>query len=99
MRRCWPPARARDRLSYRRLRTLAALDPGGGRGRRASPATASRARPDAGDATIAVVDRGGIARDLPSRTERNPRLRGTKHRVATEREVLVARGRRDGRTW
>jgi glucosamine--fructose-6-phosphate aminotransferase (isomerizing) len=46
-----------------------------------------------------VVDRpGGIARDLPLRTERNPLLRGTKHRVATEREVTVAVGRSDGRT-
>jgi glutamine---fructose-6-phosphate transaminase (isomerizing) len=45
-----------------------------------------------------VVDRGGIAADLPSRTERSPELRGTKHRVASEREVLVALGRRDGRT-
>ena len=45
-----------------------------------------------------MVDRGGIARDLPLRTERNPQLRGTKHRVATEREVTVAVGRSDGRT-
>ena len=44
-----------------------------------------------------MVDRGGIARDLPSRTDRSPELRGTKHRVANEREVLVARGRSDGR--
>jgi glutamine---fructose-6-phosphate transaminase (isomerizing) len=81
----------RDQFSYRTLRTLAEI----------SPAVAdvvgfTRYRID-GD-TIAVVDRGGIARDLPSRTERDPQLRGTKHRVATEREVLVARGRRDGRT-
>ncbi len=50
------------------------------------------------DASIVVVDRGGIARDLPLRTEKNPLLRGTKHRVATEREVTVAVGRSDGRT-
>jgi glucosamine--fructose-6-phosphate aminotransferase (isomerizing) len=30
--------------------------------------------------------------------ERDHRLRGTKRRVAAEREVLVARGRSDGRT-
>jgi glutamine---fructose-6-phosphate transaminase (isomerizing) len=88
----------RDQLTYRTLRTLADI----------SPAVAAvvgftryaiEGRPgDDGDATIAVVDRGGIARDLPSRTERSPELRGTKHRVAIEREVLVARGRRDGRT-
>jgi len=50
-----------------------------------------------GPATITVVDRGGIARDLTSRTERSPELRGTKRRVANEREVLVGRGRADGR--
>jgi glucosamine--fructose-6-phosphate aminotransferase (isomerizing) len=32
------------------------------------------------------------------RTEKNPLLRGTKHRVAHEREVTVAVGRSDGRT-
>ena len=50
------------------------------------------------DATIEVVDRGGISLGLASRTERDPRLLGTKHHVAEEREVTVARGGRDGRT-
>jgi glucosamine--fructose-6-phosphate aminotransferase (isomerizing) len=54
-------------------------------------------QPDGDHATITVSDRGGIARDLPLRTERNPRLRGTKHLVASEQQVLVARGRADGR--
>src|SRR5207244_1946900 len=49
-------------------------------------------------ATIHVVDRGGVAAGLPSRTDTDPRLIGTKHRVAYEREVTVAKGRRDGRT-
>ena len=49
-------------------------------------------------ATIEVVDTGGIARDIPSRTSENPILRGTKHRAASEREVTVVRGRADGRT-
>ena len=42
-----------------------------------------------------MVDRGGIGRELRSRTEDNPALRGTKHRVATEREVriLLSNGR------
>ena len=31
--------------------------------------------------------------DLPSRTDSDPRLRGTKHRVATQREVTAVRGR------
>jgi glucosamine--fructose-6-phosphate aminotransferase (isomerizing) len=54
--------------------------------------------PDSGHATISIVDRGGLALDVPSRVERNNALLGTKRRVAAEREVLVARGRRDGRT-
>jgi glucosamine--fructose-6-phosphate aminotransferase (isomerizing) len=49
-------------------------------------------------ATIHVVDRGGVAIGITSRTERDPRLRGTKHRAAEEREVTVARGLNDGRT-
>ena len=36
--------------------------------------------------------------EVPSRVERNPQLVGTKRRVAAERQVLVARGRSDGRT-
>ena len=48
--------------------------------------------------TISIIDRGGISRDLPSRVEHGAELRGTKHRVASEREVLVAIGRSDGRT-
>ncbi len=87
----------RDQLSYGVLRTLADVSPaitevrGWTRYRVESPVTP-------GDpSTIALVDRGGIARDLASRTDRSPELRGTKHRVANEREVLVARGRRDNR--
>ena len=45
-----------------------------------------------------VIDRCGIATDLASRTERDPRLRGTKHLVAREQELMVAKGRGDGRT-
>jgi len=48
--------------------------------------------------TVAIVDRGGVSVGIPSRTDRDPTLRGTKHRVAVEREVLVTRGARDGRT-
>jgi glucosamine--fructose-6-phosphate aminotransferase (isomerizing) len=87
----------RDQLTYRTLRTLADISPsiaavvGYTRYR-----IEGRVGPE-GTATATVVDRGGIARDLPSRTDRSPELRGTKHRVASERELLVARGRRDGR--
>ncbi|HET6833706.1 MAG TPA: SIS domain-containing protein [Acidimicrobiales bacterium] len=90
----------RDWLTYRTLRTLADI----------SPAIAAvvgftryRIEGRAGDeategaATITVVDRGGIARDIASRTDRSPELRGTKRRVAYEREVLVGRGRGDSR--
>jgi len=87
---------ARDRLGYRALRTLAALGPAV-----AEVAGYTRYRIDGsladGRATIAVVDRGGVALGLRSRTEDQPALLGTKHRAATEREVTVAQGRRDGR--
>ena len=81
----------RDVLSYRTLKILADLDPAVG-----SVSGYTRYRID-GD-TISIIDRGGISRDLPSRVERNADLRGTKRRVATEREVLVGIGRNDGRT-
>lgn len=86
----------RDRLSYKALRTLAGLDVAV---EEVVGFTRYRIEGEIGDgaATITVVDRGGISRDLPLRTERNPQLRGTKHRVATEREVTVAVGRSDGR--
>ena len=51
-----------------------------------------------GEATAVVVDRGGISRNIASRTDRSPTLKGTKHQVALERRVFVARGRSDDRT-
>jgi glucosamine--fructose-6-phosphate aminotransferase (isomerizing) len=87
---------SRDRLSYDTLRSLAALSP-----TVAEVTGFTRYRLEAagspGESTIQVVDRGGIALDLPLRTDRNPRLRGTKHLVASEQRVLVAKGRSDGR--
>ena len=50
------------------------------------------------DPTAMVIDQGGVARDMRSRTERDPRLLGSKHRAAEEREVTVVRGASDGRT-
>ncbi len=89
----------RDSLAYGSLRTLADLDPavdeitGWIRYRiEGDPAATDP------EATVVVVDRGGIARDIVSRAERDPALRGTKHSVALERQVFVTRGRRDGRT-
>jgi glucosamine--fructose-6-phosphate aminotransferase (isomerizing) len=85
-----------DCLSYRALRTLSELDTAV-----AAVQGFTRYRIDgdlATTATIEVVDRGGISLGLASRTERDPRLLGTKHHVASEREVTVARGGRDGRS-
>lgn len=81
----------RDVLSYRTLKVLADLDPAV-----ADVRGFTRYRID-GD-TIAIIDRGGISLELTSRVEQRSDLRGTKHRVASEREVLVATGRSDGRT-
>jgi glucosamine--fructose-6-phosphate aminotransferase (isomerizing) len=86
----------RDRLTYPALRTLAALDPAV-----AEVTGHTRYRVDGavgdGTATVAVVDKGGVAAAIRSRTEVDPRLRGTKHRAASQRQVTVARGVRDGR--
>ncbi len=87
----------RDRLGYRTLKQLAALSP-------AVKAVVGFTRyriegdPRGRDATIEIVDRGGLGREVASRVERNHQLRGTKRRVALDGEVLVARGRADGRT-
>jgi glucosamine--fructose-6-phosphate aminotransferase (isomerizing) len=87
----------RDRLSYRALRTLAALDAAveevtGYTRYQIEGSIADRT------ATIHVIDKGGVARELTSRTESNPALRGIKHRAAEEREVTVGLGGRDHRT-
>ena len=86
----------RDRLTYRTLRTLADLDP-------AVVETRGYIRyrieglEDDETAMAVAVDRGGISRSLPSRTDRDPTLRGSKHKVALEKLVYVARGY-DGRS-
>ncbi len=84
---------SRDALSYRSLRTLVALEPAV---ERVTAWTRYRIEGDVerDEATIHAVD---STADFPSRTSTDPTLRGTKHRVATQREVTVARGR-DGRT-
>lgn len=81
----------RDVLAYRTLKILADLSPAV-----VEVAGFTRYRID-GD-TVAIVDRGGISRDLRSRVDTDSRLLGTKHRVAESRELLVAHGRRDQRT-
>jgi glucosamine--fructose-6-phosphate aminotransferase (isomerizing) len=87
----------RDGLSFRGLRTLVDLDPAVAE---VTGYTRYRIEGDPADetATLHVVDRGGVATAIPSRTEGDPRLSGTKHRVATLREVTAVRGARDGRT-
>jgi glucosamine--fructose-6-phosphate aminotransferase (isomerizing) len=88
---------ARDGLSYRVLRTLVDLDA-------AVEEVTGFTRykidgdPASEDATISVLDQGGISMQLRSRTVDNPILRGTKQVAAAEREVTVIRGRSDGRT-
>ena len=85
-----------DTLGYRALRTLAALDPAV---EAVTGYTRYRiewsARPWP---TATVVDQGGDLLGVASRTATDPRLQGTKHRAAEEREVTVVRGARDGRT-
>ncbi len=81
----------RDVLSYRTLKVLADLDP-------AIAEVRGYTRYGIDGPLVSIVDRGGISRDIPSRVEGNHELSGTKRRVAAEQEVLVASGRRDGRT-
>ncbi|MFN3258262.1 MAG: SIS domain-containing protein [Ilumatobacter sp.] len=81
----------RDVLSYRTLKVLADLDP-------AVADVRGFTRYDIDGDALTIIDRGGISRDLPSRVRGVSVVRGTKHRVANEREVLVAKGRSDGRT-
>jgi glucosamine--fructose-6-phosphate aminotransferase (isomerizing) len=88
---------AREQLPYETLKVLAALDP-------AVESVVGFTRysiegdPQSGTATIAIVERGGIALQLSSRVDGNSHLVGTKRRVAAEQELLVARGRKDGRS-
>jgi glucosamine--fructose-6-phosphate aminotransferase (isomerizing) len=87
---------SRDRLGYRSLRTLAALDPAV-----AAVVGYTRYAVDGeiteGQATITVLDKGGVAAGLPSQADLGTLLRGTKNRAARQREVTAAVGR-DGRT-
>lgn len=87
----------RDRLTYRVLRTLAALRPAV---EEVTGWTRYAIEGPVEEATIRVLAKGGIAKDISSRAETEARavLRGTKHRAATLREVTVAKGATDGRT-
>jgi glucosamine--fructose-6-phosphate aminotransferase (isomerizing) len=87
----------RERLSYRTLRTLGALDPAVEAVLGFTRYSVDNVDDDTAEARAFIVDRGGISLGIRSRTERDPRLLGTKHRVAVERLVLVNRGF-DGRS-
>ena len=89
----------RDRLSYRSLRTLAAINPAIaeviGYTRYRVEGSVVEGRVDV-DGRLHVIDKGGIASGIVSRVEKDPTLRGTKHRVAVEQEPFVTVGS-DGR--
>ena len=86
----------RGRLSYRTLRLLSSLDPAVSKLQGFTRYEIQGL--DTENPTIAIVDRGGVSTTIQSRTEDDPVLRGTKHRVSNEREVLITRGARDDRT-
>jgi len=88
----------RDRLGYRALRTLGALAPAVEEVLGFTRYAIAGSLDDG--ATVSVVAKGGVARDIPSRAETgtDTPLRGTKHRAATLREVTAAKGGIDGRT-
>ncbi len=84
----------REMLAYRDLATLKALD-----GAVSKVLGYTRYAVDGltNGAKIRVVGKGGIAENLRSRTDGDPKLRGTKNTVAMERKTLVAVGRSDNR--
>ena len=87
----------RAELPYVTIRAVAALDPA------VAEATGYTryeldGAPDDPRSSVRVVAKGGIAAGLTSRTDADPRLRGTKQLVAMERQPLVAVGRNDGRS-
>ncbi|MGI9119251.1 MAG: SIS domain-containing protein [Acidimicrobiales bacterium] len=88
---------SRERLGYRTLRSLAALGPAVVEVVGSTHYSIEGSVAD-GTASVHVLDTSGVATGMASRTERNPALRGTKHRVASQREVTVAVGASDGRT-
>lgn len=87
----------RDRLRYSVLRTLASLDTAI---ESVNGYTRYRLTGSIADNTaqLSIVGKGGIAAAMESRIASDPTLRGTKHLVARERKIMVARGRSDGRT-
>ena len=87
---------SRDHLSYADLRALASIERAVASVLGSTRYAISGSVDDEG-ATITVIERSGVAAEITSRTEANPELRGTKHLVASEKKLMVARGRNDGR--
>lgn len=88
----------RDQLTYQSLRALADLDPAVAEVVGFTRYRVEDLQDKNSDGTAVIIDRGGISLNIPSRTDRDPTLRGTKHRVAVEKKLLVAVGRRDNRS-
>lgn len=88
----------RDHVGYRDLRALASLDPAVVEVIGSTRYSVEMAESEDGKDTAKVIDRRGVAEQMSSRTDNNPVLRGTKHLVATERLLMVAKGRSDDRT-
>ena len=87
---------SRDCISYETLKLLVSLDT-------AIDEVAGYTRYrisglDADNPTLTIVDRDGVSIGIQSRVERDLELRGTKHRVATSKKVLLTKGLRDERT-
>ena len=88
---------ARENVPYETLKVLAALD-AAVESVNGFTRYAISGEPESGSATVSIVERGGLARELTSRVDTNSALVGTKRRVAAEQQLLVAKGRKDGRT-
>jgi len=84
----------RERLAYRELRALEALD---GAVSEVLGYTRYAVEGITNGAKIHVVAQGGISKGMVSRASKAHDLKGTKNTVATERQMLVAIGRSDGR--
>ena len=87
---------SRESLSYKTLRLLYELD-------KVVHSVTGHTRYQINDSlsdatTLSIISRGGISTEIPSRVENDFELRGTKHQVAGNKEVLFTRGARDGRT-
>ncbi len=83
-----------QRLAYPDLRVLQAIDPALAE---VPGWTRYAIREEDGEKRISVVGRGGISEKMPSRTDKDRALRGTKNTVAREKQALIAVGRSDGR--